>query len=89
MRKTIIDLKAYMDLSVVTRQLTGALRILVALIGLLYTGGSWLAAETRVLTANSELAAGSVHRLLLGDHYRDLWTTPSVSYTHLTLPTKA
>ena len=76
MRKTIIDLKAYMDLSGVTRQLTGALRLLVALIGLLYTGGSWLTAETRVLTANSELAAGSVHRLLLGDHYRDLWTTP-------------
>jgi len=32
--------------------------------------------ERAVVTANADYGAGWLHRLLLGAHYRDLWTTP-------------
>jgi hypothetical protein len=33
-------------------------------------------ADSATVVAGPEYAAGSIHRLLFGDHYRDLWTTP-------------
>ena len=33
-------------------------------------------AETRVVVAGGQYAAGSAHRTFFGDDYRDLWTTP-------------
>ncbi len=33
-------------------------------------------ADTVVVEAGPEYAAGALHKLLLGQHYRDLWTTP-------------
>ena len=76
MLNTVTDLKVCKDSARVNRQFTGITRLLFTLIILLWTGGSWLAAETRVVTADPSLAAGPVKRLLLGADYRDLWTTP-------------
>ena len=57
------------------RQIIRLQQVVIAVAGLLWTG-SWLAAETRLVTADPSLAAGPIHRFLLGDDYRDLWTTP-------------
>ena len=72
MLNTVTDLKVCKDSARVNRQFTGITRLLFTLIILLWTGGSWLAAETRVVTADPSLAAGPVKRLLLGADYRDL-----------------
>jgi len=50
-------------------------RLIITLAGLLWSG-FLVAAETRMVTADPELAAGPVHRFFLGADYRDLWTTP-------------
>jgi len=50
--------------------------------------GTWVAAETRVVTADQSLGAWAVHEWLLGANYRDLWTT-SIEVEVLDLKTVA
>lgn len=49
-----------------------ACSVLVMLLG----GAGATAQQTRTVAPNPEYSAGALHRLLFGDHHRDLWTTP-------------
>jgi hypothetical protein len=47
-------------------------------LALAMVAGGHARAETRSVVAGPSYAAGSLHRTLFGDDYRDLWTTPVV-----------
>jgi len=58
------------------RKLKPLRSLIIVLFGMLWTGGSWLSAETREMVADPSLGAGPVKRFLVGADYRDLWATP-------------
>lgn len=58
------------------QQAIGIKLVLAVVVVLLSTNTPHLEAETREVVVDPSLSAGRVHRLLFGDDYRDLWTTP-------------
>ena len=69
-----------MDISVIQLNVKKIIRpplVLAIVFGSFWTGGTKLSAqETREITANPDLKAGTAYSLLFGGNYRDLWTTP-------------
>ena len=68
MEKSVIQLNG--------QHVIGIKLVLAVVIGLSWTGSSRLEADTRETVADPTLSAGPVHRWILGDNYRHLWTTP-------------
>ena len=68
MDKSVIQLKG--------QHVAGIQLVLAVIVGLFSTGSSRLEADTREIVADPTLSAGPVQRLLFGDNYRNLWSTP-------------
>ena len=76
MLRTITDRKSCKDSSLAAWWVSAIQRLLIALVAVLWTSGSLLAAETRTVIADPTLAVGPIHRFFLGADYRALWTAP-------------